>query len=358
MDKVLPSNPFESLSRLLSNNLGELSLPFLYASLCLSISIFKLSPALSLCLVGATFGLWRLSRGTPATLAGNRIPARFGGKRFEFHAMPVNHFGEKARWILDLLQVKYDEVNHGGLLSMFIEGRTVPYLIDRKSCSTIGNSDEIIQFLQAVSAKDLTPLQQQLLSHDSKTEPWIAVLNEYGHSIQGYCYFYLLGPSSSTTATKLAWGVYEVSTVPLLDRLLLRLFYPALKAAMRQAFDLSRTAPRQERLASIRRCLAMAEQALKQGGPFLTGQHLSWVDVTFCSLTAPLLFSTLLFTKGGPSPYANGRFKSFGLSDVEWNNLVKETPKELKELELEIMKSEVGRYVERTYTKFRGVGLK
>ena len=58
--------------------------------------------------------------------------------------MPINHFGERVRWALDLIKAPYEEYTVGGLISAFLRGRSVPHLIDRKALSMIGNSDECL----------------------------------------------------------------------------------------------------------------------------------------------------------------------------------------------------------------------
>ena len=101
----------------------------------------------------------RAIRGDPATLGGVRVGLKehkifhqlvdaLEGKKdkpqYALVAMPINHFGERVRWVLDLIGVDYEEFTVGGLISAFLRGRSVPHLIDRKSCSMIGNSDECI----------------------------------------------------------------------------------------------------------------------------------------------------------------------------------------------------------------------
>ena len=101
----------------------------------------------------------RAIRGDPATLGGIRVGLQdrklfhhavdvLEGKKdrpqYALIAMPINHFGERVRWVLDLIGADYEEFTVGGLISAFLRGRSVPHLIDRKSCSMIGNSDECI----------------------------------------------------------------------------------------------------------------------------------------------------------------------------------------------------------------------
>ena len=89
------------------------------------------------------------------------------------------------------------------------------------------------------------------------------------------------------------------------------------------------------------------------GGPvdtFLLGDQLSYVDVNFCSLAAPLLMNTLVLTdsNNGQSYYANGRFTSFATTKI-----TSPTPKPLLELEADMLDRPVGRYLVKMYKKYR-----
>ena len=118
----------------------------------LSFSVLQVEFSLPLVLfISACAG--RLLRGSPVTLKGIRVgrtprPHKANEKkrppRFLFVAMPINHFGERIRWALDLIAAPYEEYTVGGLISVFLRGRSVPHLIDRKASSMIGNSDECL----------------------------------------------------------------------------------------------------------------------------------------------------------------------------------------------------------------------
>lgn len=101
----------------------------------------------------------RAIRGDPVTLGGIRVGLKErklvhyaielleGSKdrpQYALVAMPINHFGERVRWVLDLIGADYEEFTVGGLISAFLRGRSVPQLIDRRSCSMIGNSNECL----------------------------------------------------------------------------------------------------------------------------------------------------------------------------------------------------------------------
>uniref|UniRef100_A0A0G4HSB1 Uncharacterized protein n=1 Tax=Chromera velia CCMP2878 TaxID=1169474 RepID=A0A0G4HSB1_9ALVE len=145
----------------------------------------------------------RIDRGLPATLRGvphsgeaseERQQRTTGVKkprrpRFDLVAMPINHYGEKLRWCMDLIKVPYRGHTTAGLLSAYFRGRSVPWLVDRWSCSLIGNSDEAIWFLNAVHVPSLQGPEREkaakLLQRTETTMAWEQKLNDLGHAVQG-----------------------------------------------------------------------------------------------------------------------------------------------------------------------------
>ncbi len=195
--------------------------------------------------------------------------------------MPITHFGEKVRWSLDLLGVPYDEQVNGGLLSLLLTGRSVPYLTDRKSCSSIGNSDDILRFVGAVV--DLSPDGKRFLERTPAAREWEEALNEFGHAIQGYCYRFPLAadPLGGRALVLPAWGAFE-PRVSWVARYALRLGYPLFRFILVKAFHLHSKTANERRNTIIRTMLARVDVQLAKTA-YLTGDSLSYVDVTFCS---------------------------------------------------------------------------
>ncbi|MEM1182916.1 MAG: hypothetical protein AAGM22_31520, partial [Acidobacteriota bacterium] len=143
----------------------------------------------------------RLDRGTPATMLGvapgdvKKRLAKHRHYRPRFHLVshPINHFGEKVRWVLDLLEAPYEETDVGAILVVLLRGRSVPWLVDRQSHSIVGNSDEIVAFAGAVVAPTIAdPLKRRaaetLCRRTAETMRWEADLNALGHALQGFAY--------------------------------------------------------------------------------------------------------------------------------------------------------------------------
>jgi glutathione S-transferase len=267
------------------------------------------------------FGAARIQRGSPATLRGIGKSARAEPSqrsdrpkppRFLLVAMPVNHYGEKLRWALDLVGAPYEEATVGGLLSAGLRGRSVPWLVDRPACSRIGNSDEALAYVGAVHVPTIDDPERRarcaaLLARTDATRAWEPRLANLGHAVQGWCYHHLLAPDADREASLRAWGARE-PTVALHERMVIRLGYPALRAMLQRAFRLQGPEVAAVRQSHIHAVMDAADDALAASA-FLAGDHLTYVDLGFAALTAPLLAESLLFAD--PSPYAGGRFRSF-----------------------------------------------
>jgi glutathione S-transferase len=339
------------------------SIALVYAILGLVIAYFRLSVLTSFVAILIVAGVWRAMKGSPATmrsvlrppgqaqssLSKPNAPPR-SRPRFILHAMPINHFGEKVRWALDRAGVHYEEVTRVGILWIALSGTSVPSLVDRWTASTIGNSDEILLYVSAVDAT-LSPRARAMLAHTAATAEWTAPLNELGHAIQGWAYHELMCSSMSTAALALrAWGAYE-PTVPLLERAAIRALFPLIVAYFRSFWQMSGSAERDRRRAVIERVCASADDALAKTGGGLCGPTISFIDLAFAALLAPLFVTSIV-----PAPstsarcaYANGRFTSFTLSPVAWSQHVAAVPPAMLEMEAALLQRPCGQHVQRLY---------
>jgi len=303
------------------------------------------------------FVLVRFSRGIPPTMLGVRtlgqadLAPAFRGRRFQLVAMPVNHFGERLRWCLDLVQAPYEERTVGGLLSLFLRGRSVPWLVDHQSCSVIGNSDEAMMYMSSVYVPLMSGVAQAkaqaLFRRTAETLTWERKLNSLGHAIQGWAYFYLLAPDAPAHSSLVAWGAMD-SRVPWWDRAALRLAQPFLKATMRETLKLSDQQLHERRQSLIFGVLDDVDAALAKGR-YITGDELSYVDISFCALLAPLFAVSVSF-RGDGCLYANGRFASFS----SWaSTVVKTWPDALVRFEKEALSRPFGQFVKTMYETLR-----
>lgn len=334
---------------------GQTLLPALGTMAAFSVGVAMVPPAIVLLpgAVGASLLAARMRRGLPPTIAGvahKTAKDVVEGPRFQLVAMPINHFGEKLRWALDLLEVDYEEATVGGLLSMYGRGRTVPWLVDRHSGSVLGNSDEALWFVGAVCGPLLPEGAREraakLVERTEATRAWENRLNALGHAVQGWAYYDILARDADPTLSLRYWGAYE-PTVPASHRVLLQASAPALKAAMRVAFKLDSERARTKRRAIIDACLDAADAALASND-YLTGANLSYVDLAFCALLAPLLGNRVI-----ASHWARGRFSSFS----EFPGSEAFSP-HIQAFEAHFASRPCGEYVVRTFETWRHRSLR
>lgn len=329
--------------------------------------------------------------------------------RFVLVAMPINHFGEKVRWCLEISKIPFKEKTVGGILSAIFRGRSVPWLLDEDACSLIGNSDEIFSYVGALAIpaleeisfqmekeKDTDDFQNQdnfqnekcieikqkidkmkhLFLRTPETMEWEKDLNEFGHAIQGWAYYYHL--RSCNIFPLLAWGAYESEHVSFMERWLIYLLYPIILIIIGDAFKLLNKDIRNKRYEIIRKMMDKVDDMLEknqmklkeaskreskkvnhQEDVFLMGNHISYIDITFCSLAAPLLSFSIIVAPSSSSEslYAGGRFKSFVLNKYRENGLKKTSPRECLELEQELLNRPCGKYILKMYEKYRKTPL-
>ena len=260
----------------------------------------------------------RVLRAMPRTMSGlERTTGPWlpkGRKRYLLVAMPLNHFGEKVRFALDLIGAPYEEANVAGIVTIFLRGRSVPWLVDRLSCSHIGNSDQILQYLGAAHVPALPHARraaaEAFLRRTDATLAWEDRLNGLGHLVQGFAYYYVLHADMPVVFALTTWGAFE-PRVPWAQRLLLRAGAPLWKRAMRAAMSLDgpdAAQIRDRRRRALQDVFDEADAQLRRsGGPYLFGADLTYVDVSFAALLYPM-FSGFL---SPASAWANGRFSSY-----------------------------------------------
>ena len=280
--------------------------------------------------------------------------------RFLLVTHPVAHYAERLRWCLDLARVPYAEANVAGLLPALLRGWTVPRLVERAANSITGNSEEARMYVAAVHvlmvAGELRAFADWLLERTPTAIEWELRLGRLGHAIQGFVYYYMFGAGSDGKhhgAHHLRlWGVGEPRVLWLHQRLL-KLFHPLITLLMRKAtlsldnHELART-----RRTEIEEILDVADTALATSTcPHLLGSHMSYIDVTSCSLVGLLLVPTVMLQPAAEShgKWANGRFASY----VRATDGELATFPVLLEFEKAILKRPMGRYVRYMYSNFR-----
>lgn len=198
------------------------------------------------------------------------------------HSITFSHYAEKVRWCLDRLGVPYEEVPNAGILGVLLTGRTVPWLEVPPGLTRIGDSPRILRYLWGEFAGRLPGERTWFL------EPTPAALDlesrfdrRLGNDVRVWVYAQVLRDRALTLRS---WGLEE-RMIPAWQRALLAAGRPVLQFAVRRMLGV--TPGRAERaLARTHEAFAEVDALLADGRPYLTGESLTFADITFASLGA------------------------------------------------------------------------
>jgi len=216
-----------------------------------------------------------------------------GPARLRLHTISYSHYVEKVRWCLDRAGIGYDEVPSIGILGVLLLGRTVPVLEWPAARTSVGNSPEILRLLWGLHGSDPDGRAAFL----EPTEETLALERHLdralGEQVRRWTYQRLFG---NTDLTLQVWGAREPA-IPGWQRGLLRPLRPLLELAVRRMLRID-AASAERALARTRAVFDEMDQRLADGRRYLTGDSLSFADITFASLGALAVL---------PEQYGGGR---------------------------------------------------
>lgn len=209
------------------------------------------------------------------------VVARSAAARLKLHTISYSHYVEKVRWCLDHAGIEYEEVPSIGVLGVLLLGRTVPTLEWPGTRTSIGNSAEILRFLWgrdgeagAGRAAFLRPTAEAVALERHLD-------HALGEQVRRWVYHRVFEDPALTLQL---WGHGEPK-VPQWQRSLLPLLRPALRAAVRRMLYVT-PATAVRALERTRVVFDEMDARLADGRPYLMGDTLSYVDITFASLGA------------------------------------------------------------------------
>jgi glutathione S-transferase len=198
--------------------------------------------------------------------------------------IPISHYCEKARWALDRAGITYKERAHLQVLHWIPVARaggkkTAPVLVwgDR----VFADSEDILE-----EACAQAPPNRALFPDDSVAAAEVRALQSDFDAVLGpegrrWMYFNMRGRRDLAVA-------YACTGVPAWQRRGLPLAYPFVTRIIDRYLDITpASAERSE--AEVRAVFDTVAERLSDGRPYLCGERFSAADLTFASLSAPLL---------------------------------------------------------------------
>jgi glutathione S-transferase len=198
--------------------------------------------------------------------------------------IPISHYCEKARWALDRAGIGYEERAHLQVLHWIPVtraggGKTAPVLVwgDR----VFADSADIVE---AASAK--APADRGLFPDEPVAAAEVRKLQRdfdtnLGPEGRRWMYYGLHGRRDIAIS-------YGCTGVPAWQRRALPFAYPVVIRIIDRYLDVTpSTAARSE--AAVRATFDAVAERLGDGRPYLCGERFSAADLTFASLSAPLL---------------------------------------------------------------------
>jgi glutathione S-transferase len=231
---------------------------------------------------GLLVGLLAALIGVVVRLAVTLTAVRRPDAPLRLHTITFSHYVEKVRWCLDRMGVPYDEVSNAGVLGVMLAGRTVPWLEVPPGLTRITDSPRILRYLWGEYAGRLPAECVWFL------EPTPAALaleakfdRRLGNDVRVWMYHRLL---ADRTLTLRAWGMEE-RAIPRWQRWCVYLGAPVLRFAVRRMLGVSPSRAVRA-LQKTREAFAEVDAMLADGRRYLTGESLTFADITFASLGA------------------------------------------------------------------------
>jgi glutathione S-transferase len=232
--------------------------------------------------VALVLGVLAAATGASIRLALVLRAARRPDAPLRLHTVTFSHYSEKVRWCLDRMGIPYEEVPNAGILGVLLTGRTVPWLEVPPGLTRLGDSSRILRYLYGEHAGRLAGERTWFLE---PTPAALALESQFdrrlGNDVRVWVYDRVFADRALTLR---AWGIEE-RAIPAWQRWLLAAFTPLLRLAVRRMLRVTPDRA-QEALARTRQAFDEVDRLLADGRRYLTGETLTFADVTFASLGA------------------------------------------------------------------------
>lgn len=202
-----------------------------------------------------------------------------------FITLPISHYCEKVRWVLDRQQVPYVEEGHAPMLhaayTLPLTGgtsRSVPILVDERQTprKVLSDSTDCLRYLAEHHGATW------LYAHPEASGIEEELDQKLGPAARRFAYFYLL-PRADLTEPLL------FGRAPSWEARLTRPLFPLIRRMMAKSMRIDAAGAERSRQV-LREQLAKLSERLSDGRKYLCGDALSAADVTLGALAAPIIW--------------------------------------------------------------------
>ncbi|AFZ02173.1 glutathione S-transferase family protein [Calothrix sp. PCC 6303] len=202
---------------------------------------------------------------------------------FRLITIPVSHYCEKARWALTRLKLSYVEEGHIPLFHAFATkragGQSTPVLVTEKAAFL--DSTDILKYLDSIASKNekIIPEEPNLRKQAEELEELFD--QKLGTAARRWAYSHIIGDNK---LIRDAW----CNSIPKWEALFFPVLLPILRPALIKNFDINADSA-QESYIQIQEIFEKVAQILSDGRQYLVGDKFSIADLTFASLSAPMI---------------------------------------------------------------------
>jgi glutathione S-transferase len=202
---------------------------------------------------------------------------------FRLITFPVSHYCEKARWALARLNIPYTEERHAPLFHRLatnsVGAKSVPVLV--AGVQVLKDSTDILKYLDTIACEDdrLYPSTPELLQ---KVEMLEGLFN------------YRLGPAARIWAYSFTLNTPKLAKrrftfeVPFYERVLFPIVFPVVSSIIRRQFNITSKVVNDAHT-QITQIFEYVGDLLADGRTYLVGDRFSAADLTFASLSTPVV---------------------------------------------------------------------
>lgn len=197
-------------------------------------------------------------------------------------AIPISHYCEKARWALERAGIEYVEERHlQGFHHFYAKWRggdfTTPVLVFPDSRPAIGQSSEILKWVDTQLAEEKRLYPEDIASRVRATEHWLdATLGPDG---RGWLYGEILDDMDLIEE-------YGLTGIPDIERRAFRAVVKAFKPYLAARIRVQGTHADKQ---SVHDVFEEVAERISDGRRYLIGDRFTAADLTFAALSAPVI---------------------------------------------------------------------